>query len=151
MAYSKEQIESIFKEICNQISEEGKSIRKVLLQEDMPKSEVFYKWLDEDEEKSKQYARACSKRADVIFEEIVTIADKQGKDVIVTEDGKEITNHNVVNRSRLMVDARKWVVSKMNPRKYGDKVDITSGGKKIKDPVYQVREVIVDKSDEAEH
>lgn len=119
MAYTDKQIETIFKEICKQMSEDGKSLRKVLRQENMPYSEVFYKWIDNDEEKTKQYASACSKRADVIFEEIITIADKQGKDIIKV-DGKEITNHNVINRSRLMVDARKWILSKMNPKKYGE-------------------------------
>ncbi len=130
MAYSKTQIESIFKEICKQISEEGKPIRKVLLQEGMPKNETFYKWLDEDEEKAKQYMRACKKRADVIFEEIVTIADDQESDTYKNQDGVEVINHNVINRSRLRVDARKWVVSKMNPKKYGDRIeqDITLKG-----------------------
>ena len=49
----------------------------------------------------------------------------------MSEDGKVVTNHNVIQRDRLRVDARKWALSKMNPKKYGDKVDVTSGGEKI--------------------
>ena len=149
MAYSKKQIETIFKEICIQISEEGKSLRAVLKPKSMPDMVTFYKWLDNDDNKIKQYARATKQRADVIFEEIVVIADDQEGDVYENKDGNEVTNHNVINRSRLRVDARKWVVSKMNPKKYGDKVDVTSDGGKINTPVYKIREVIVDKSDEA--
>ena len=42
-------------------------------------------------------------------------------DVIINEEGNPITNHNVIQRDRLRVDARKWALSKMNPKKYGDK------------------------------
>ena len=130
MAYSKKEIETIFKDITKQISK-GKSLREVLRQADMPSSQTFYRWIDEDQEKSKQYARACSDRADVMFEDMFHIADATEDDVIMSEDGKLITNHNVIQRDRLRVDTRKWALSKMNPKKYGDKVDVTSGGEKI--------------------
>jgi hypothetical protein len=138
MAYTKIQIEDIFKEIIERV-EIGEPIRTVLKDDDMPSSRTFYKWLDEDEEKVKQYARACEVRADVIFEEILTIADKQGEDIIIV-DGKEVTNHNVVSRNRLQVDARKWVLSKMQPKKYGDKIDHTTDGEKIQTNVINLGE-----------
>jgi hypothetical protein len=37
-----------------------------------------------------------------------------------------------VNRSRLQLDTRKWVLGRMNPKKYSEKLDITSGGDKLK-------------------
>ena len=123
MAYSKKQIETIFKEICRQMSEEGKSLRKVLLQEGMPESHTFYKWIDNDEAKLLQYVRACNKRADVIFEEIITIADTTQTGItkkITEKGGVEITEGDMIQHRRLQVDARKWVVSKMNPKKYGE-------------------------------
>lgn len=147
MAYTPQEIETIFNQICLEITLDGVSLRNVLKGEGMPDAVTFYKWLDEDDNKIKQYAGACARRADSIFEDIMIIADDQENDIIEV-DGKEITNHNVINRSRLRVDSRKWILSKMNPKKYGDKVDLTSGGKKISNPIYQVREVIVDKSDE---
>ena len=58
-----------------------------------------------------QYVRAMEKRADAIFDEIQTIADGSGR---------EDTNVKV-NRDRLRVDARKWIIAKMMPKKYGDK------------------------------
>ena len=131
MAYSKEEIESIFNEIIKQISE-GKSLRAVLRQSDMPDSKTFYKWIDDEKDKSLQYVRACNERSDGIFDDLLTIADATEDDIIMSEDGKVVTNHNVIQRDRLRVDARKWALSKMNPKKYGDKVDVTSGGGKIK-------------------
>jgi hypothetical protein len=64
---------------------------------------------------------------------MLTIADNTEKDIIVLEDGREIVDHNVVSRDKLRIDTRKWILAKMNPKKYGDssKVDVTSGGDKI--------------------
>jgi hypothetical protein len=55
-------------------------------------------------------------------EEILNIADNQEADVLEDEDGNITTNHNVINRARLRVDSRKWLMSKMFPKKYGDRV-----------------------------
>ena len=120
MAYSKKQIQSIFSEIVKQISE-GNSLRAILRQSSMPSSRTFFKWISEDEEKVKQYARGCNERSEMIFDQILTIADATEDDVIINEEGKPITNHNVIQRDRLRVDARKWALAKMNPKKYGDK------------------------------
>ena len=124
MAYSKEKIEERFTEICRQIAEEGKSLRAVLRPEDMPESHTFYKWVDSSKEKLLQYTRATSQRADNIFEDILTIADSTEDDIIENEDGFEVTNHNVIQRDRLRVDSRKWMLGKMNPKKYSDKIQV---------------------------
>lgn len=90
----------------------------------------WHEWMKEDAELANRYARACEERADKVFEEILEIADDASRDDIETENGI-IANHEWISRSRLRVDARKWALSKMNPKKYGDKVDVTSGGEKI--------------------
>jgi hypothetical protein len=122
MAYD---IENTFKQILLSI-EEGNSLRATLRREDMPTSTTFYDWIDNDEEKSVQYARACEKRADTIFEEILDISDDASNDFTLADigDGMQIERFNSehVQRSRLRVDARKWMLGKMNPKKYGDKI-----------------------------
>jgi hypothetical protein len=40
------------------------------------------------------------------------------------EDAGWVTNGENLQRSRLRVDARKWMAGKLRPRKYGDKVEI---------------------------
>jgi hypothetical protein len=83
-----------------------------------------------DSQLSDQYVQACEERADSIFEEIIEIADNTTNDSIITDKG-EIPNNEWIARSRLRVDARKWAVSKMNPKKYGDKTDVTTNGRDI--------------------
>lgn len=144
MAYSQKQIDEIFNKIVDRISA-GEPLRKILNEKGMPSRQTFYIWLDASEHKSKHYARACEERADMIFDEMFSIADKTDNDTIELEDGKVIVNHDVINRDRLRIDTRKWALSKMNPKKYGDKsgIDVTTNGKDLK------RTVIVVASDQS--
>ena len=121
MAYSKEKIDSIFSEILTDI-ENGLSLRGSLKNENRPNSETFYKWLDSSEDKAKRYARAAEKRADAIFEEILEISNH------TEEDHTPFTGSNVIQRDRLKIDARKWMLAKMNPKKYGDTVKTEHSG-----------------------
>ena len=127
MAYKPEQVDSLFgKIILEMIS--GRSLKSILRDENMPSINTFYDWIDSDEKKMNQYARATTIRADLLFEEIIDISDDSSQDCIDTDLGEGIIdtkfNAEFVQRSRLRVDARKWVVSKMNPKKYGDKQEI---------------------------
>jgi hypothetical protein len=130
MAYSKEQIDTIFNIICQRIIN-GESVKSILRDKDMPSTQTFWDWLKNDKIKSNQYARAKEIMAERIFEDIILIADGTDDDIYVDENGIEQTNHNVIQRDRLRIDARKWNLSRMFPKKYGEKIDMTSGGEKI--------------------
>ena len=130
MAYTDKDKDNIFEYVCQEI-EKGRALRNVLKDENMPSTSTFYQWLDNDEVKAKQYARATEVRADIIFDDILAIADENTNDTSINENGIEVVNNDVIQRSRLRIDARKWVLSKLNPKKFGDRTDITSGGEKI--------------------
>lgn len=116
----------IFDKICDLIAG-GESVNSILQAKDMPSRETFYKWIRNDEDKADRYARAKSYQADVFCEEIVEIADKASKDIELDGDGKPYIDGFAVQRARLMIDTRKWVMAKNNLKKYGDKVqnDVT--------------------------
>ena len=129
--FNQEQFDFIIKHI-----EEGNSLRSALREPNTPSSETFYKWLDSDELKAKRYARACEKRADSIFEDILDIADESENDTVeINKDGvvETYVNHENIQRAKLRVDARKWMLGKMNPKKYSDKssLDLTTNGESI--------------------
>lgn len=130
MAYTEENKDTTFNLICEEL-EKGYSLRSILRRENMPSSRTFFKWVDESDEKVKQYERSVELRSEFLFDEIIEIADKQGEDVGEDADGNKVINHNIVQRNRLQIDARKWALSKMLPKKYGDKLDITSKDKEI--------------------
>lgn len=98
--------------ICERIVA-GESMRAICADPDMPAISTVFRWLSLNTQFSEQYARAKEEQAEAFADEIVRIADKDVPD----EDTAVLTA-----RDRLRVDARKWVASKLKPKKYGDKV-----------------------------
>lgn len=146
MAYTEAKKDECFDYIISEI-ESGKSLRYALSTNGMPSSKTFYEWLEEKNEqgnlteqatrKVKRYAHACEQRELVLLDEILEIADKQGEDIIHTDNG-DIVNHNVIQRNKLQIEARQWTLGKLRPEKYGNKVDLTSGGEKIITPIFSI-------------
>jgi len=124
MAYSQEDIDLIFNNILVEI-ENGRALRKVLKEDaNMPSTQTFYKWIDEDDVKSKQYARATELRAEVKFESIESdYLEEPQRDA---ETGR--IDSAWVQLQRLKIDAKKWELSKLNPKKYGDKIQQEHSG-----------------------
>jgi hypothetical protein len=111
-------------EICERLSE-GQSLREICRADDMPGKSTVMRWLAERAEFRDQYARAREIQADHFADEILEIADDGTNDWVERKnaDGStyETINQDHVQRSRLRIDARKWLMSKMVPKKYGDK------------------------------
>lgn len=109
--------------ICERIAE-GESVRKICQDDAMPAMSTIFKWLNDHKTFSEQYARAREAQADKMADEILEIADDGRNDTYIDGDGRERTDQEVIGRSKLRVDARKWLASKMAPKKYGDRVDV---------------------------
>lgn len=109
---------------------EGKALRNALREVKMS-SETFYKIINNDKNAALQYARATEERSEILVEDMLSIADAYEDDVHLDEDGNEVTNHNIIQRDRLRVDTRKWLASKLKPKKYGDssKLELEVGDK----------------------
>ena len=80
------------------------------------------------DEFSEQYARAREAQAEIRADEIVDIADDDSNDFTADKDGKPVANSEHIQRSRLRVDARKWIAAKLLPKRYGDKIQHTGDG-----------------------
>jgi len=131
--YSKEERSVIIDTVCLNMAS-GMSVKHIFDNAIVSISRsLFYEWLIENKDFSDKYARASEIRSDVLFDEIIEIADDQQGDIYIDKEGREQTDHNVIARSRLRVDARKWAASKLNPKKYGDKqeIDHTTKGESI--------------------
>ena len=91
----------------------------------MPCVKTVFNWFGSHPEFLQQYARAKEESADALAEEILDIADDGSNDWMIRhdKDGEEgwQLNGEHVQRSRLRVDSRKWIASKLKPKKYGDK------------------------------
>ena len=133
--YTKE----IAAEICSQLAE-GYSLRTVCSSEDMPSKTTVFRWLSlsNDAEWASdfrdQYARAKQEAADAMADELLDIVDDGTNDWMEINRGgykSTIVDQEAVQRSKLRAETRKWLMSKMKPKKYGEKLDLTSDGKRI--------------------
>jgi len=125
--------EEKFEQVCIKI-ESGMSLRTIFSGVNPPMSNtLFYRLIKENANLNERYARAKEIYASDIFDEIIEIADEANADLEVNEKGQLYISGEAVQRSRLKIDARKWILSKLEPKKYGDKIDIdhTTNGQNI--------------------
>lgn len=113
-------------EICSQLSE-GKSLRTICNQDNMPDKATVFRWMRIHDVFRDQYAKAKEESADALVEDMHSIADE--KPVFIDEKGVEKLDSAGIARNRLRVDTRKWVASKLKPKKYGDKTNVELTGK----------------------
>ena len=105
----------------------GESMRSVSRDDSMPAMSTLFKWLRENQEFSQQYTKAKEESADALFEELIEIADDGTNDWMQKNgEGNEgwQLNGEHVQRSRIRVDVRKWALSKLKPKKYGEKIQV---------------------------
>lgn len=122
---------------------EGMALRKIidegsgLLQDAegrdimMPTRRVFFRWLWENEKYREQYALAKEDAADSKLEELDEIAEDAIK---AAETADPRASNAVVQAHKLKADNLKWYMSKIKPKKYGEKLDLTSKGERLKQP-----------------
>ncbi|MBX3498117.1 MAG: terminase small subunit protein [Alphaproteobacteria bacterium] len=113
--------------ICKRIAQ-GESLRTIVKDDDMPCAATVFTWLLDPAKKDflEQYETARNVQAELMFEELLEIADNGEHDELerTTSDGDTYTvpNTEYMQRSRLRVDTRKWYLSKVLPKKFGDKI-----------------------------
>ena len=111
----------------------GESLRTICKSEHLPNISTILDWISKHSEFSEQYARAREQQQEFYAEEILDIADDGQNDYMerLNKNGEieMVVNHENIQRSRLRVDTRKWIMSKLAPKKYGDKVQQEISGK----------------------
>ena len=112
---------------------EGESLRSICADPAMPARQTVLNWLagawpagDARQEFLGQYARAREAQAELYADDIIEIADDAGEDALEDAKGNLVPNMARINRDRLKIDARKWVVTRLLPR-YAKKI-VHEGG-----------------------
>ena len=113
--YSESKKTEIFNELINRIKD-GESVRKILESKNMPDFVTILKWMEQDENKLKQYTRAKEESADSDADRINNIAEKV------------LTGEYEPNAARVAIDAYKWSAGKKKPKKYGDAIKVEHDG-----------------------
>jgi len=93
--------------ICKRISE-GESLRAICRDPDMPSEGTVRGWAREDRDGiGARYRLACELQLDHWADVIIDIADEGDRDP---------------RDRQVRIEARKWVMSKLGPRRYGDRL-----------------------------
>ena len=113
--------------------EKGESILAICRDSAMPHASTFYRWLQREPGLVERYRLSREIQADLIFAEILDIADDRESDWLAAADPAKPARANTdhIQRAKLRIDTRKWLVAKLAPKKYGDKLalehDVSAG------------------------
>lgn len=119
--------EEIAEKICEQIAL-GRSLVAICRDDGgVPNYSTVMRWLKEHDQFRESYERAREDQADFLADEIIELADtcREGQKRTQKADGSiEIVMGDMVERTRLQIEARKWTAMKLKPKKYGDRQQI---------------------------
>lgn len=121
--------------VCRMVSETSYGMRAISNKVGVSYTAVK-EALRKDADFAAQYARAKQDQADVLADEIIEISDDSTKDIDIITMGEiqvPMVNKEVIMRSKLRVDSRKWLAAKLAPKKYGEaiQVDVTETKKVV--------------------
>ena len=117
--------EELANEILTRIAN-GESMVKILKGPGMPTQTCVYEWLQKMPSFAEKYTRAREDQADTLADEIQAIADETPElNPVYDKNGEliKIEMHNAyIQWQRNRIDARKWIASKLKPKKYSDRL-----------------------------
>ena len=102
--------------ICDRIVD-GQSLRNICLDNEIPARSTVDEWLGSNAAFRAKYARAREAQGDLMDEKILAVA--------------EACQPETAAADRVKIDAFKWRASKLAPKVYGDKLDVTTAGEKL--------------------
>lgn len=107
--------------ICERLAD-GETLKAMCRDEGMPDDRTVRRWaLDDLHGFGKRYARAREIGYLKMADEVIDLADDKSADSFIDGEGARRPDHAAVQRSRLQVDTRKWLLAKCLPKIYGDK------------------------------
>ena len=119
--------EDLANKICVEMVS-GSSLRSICRQENMPVLASVFRWIRDITEFREQYILAMEQRTFALGEELLDIADDSVSEV---NNADPKASGAVAQSMKLRVETRKWIMSKMQPKKYGDTFDMTTKGDKL--------------------
>lgn len=104
--------EELAQTICERIAN-GESLRQICQDKSLPCRETVYSWIRTNSEFLDQYAQAKEWQRDLLLDEIIELADKATPTAIN------------VKVAKLRIDVRKWLIGRLEPKKYGKQANPT--------------------------
>ena len=112
MAYAIEEVSEIQDRVITEI-QTGRSLRQVCKEEGMPDFRTVQRWIVSDGQFAVKYARARVAQADTLFDRMEEIEE--------SVKGGTMDSH----AARVVLDSMRWRASKLAPKVYGDRLDVS--------------------------
>ena len=106
--------------VCERIATSPVCMEKICEAPDMPSVACVFRWLRDHADFREMYVIAKEMQVEYLLEQCLDIVDDDSRDIITTADGRKIINTAVLRRHKMQIDFRKWLASKLLPRKYGN-------------------------------
>jgi hypothetical protein len=139
--YSDDERSKVIDHLCSEITE-GRALAAILREDQIlndspesnPSHDAVSDWLDQSDDFKRRIERAREAGAEKLLGEIIDIADNATGDVYIDEKGQPRIDGDCVQRAKLKVYAREAYAKKIAPKRFGDRIDMTSGGEKLPAP-----------------
>ena len=110
--------------VCQAVKTSEWGLRKTLESDPaLPDMRTVYRWQANNAHFCQMFAHAKMDQLKAMAEDIVDISMDDTLDP---------------NDKRIRIDTRKWLLSKLMPKTYGDKLDVTSGGEALATPPHLI-------------
>lgn len=96
----------------------GQTVSDLCAVSGMPSEQLVYRWISDRPDFAEAFDEARKRGVDALVDQMLAIAD--GTDV---SDGSGLKDRDTVQRAKLRIEVRKWLVSKLAPHKYGDRTE----------------------------
>ena len=124
--------EPVLSEILAAIATTPKSLESICREiESAPSARTVYRLIDADEELCQRYTRAKEAQLQILADQLIDLADTDRicEKVTIKADGsREVVILDQVERTKVQIDTRKWLLAKLNPKKYGEKIQQEHSG-----------------------
>lgn len=114
-------------EICERIAL-GETLTEITSDEDKPSPSTVWRWQRSHDDFRKAIAHAREAQTRMWADQIVDLADDSSNDWTIRRrqngEAEEVLNRDHIERVKMQIDARKWLMARVNRADYGDKQQI---------------------------
>jgi hypothetical protein len=116
--------ETLATKICQRIAD-GESIRGICSAAEMPGTTTVFRWIASGkcEGFREQYEASVQIRLETLGDALIELADAP-----IERNAAGAIDSAAVQMRRLQIETRRWILSKLLPRKYGDRMGLDHQG-----------------------
>jgi len=119
-------------EIFAAIATTPKSLESICKEiESAPSARTVYRLIEADDSLCQRYTRAKDAQLQILADQLIDLADTERicEKVTIKADGsREVVILDQVERTKVQIDTRKWLLAKLNPKKYGERIQQEHSG-----------------------